>query len=311
MRRNLFTRVISSLMIVSYAASAIGADRKSPALMPLVKAQIATKQIVGDFGSFYEGLSKAYQTKGPEAFVGQLDFVQDKVGRERILQRLAKLPTLPELTSCGDSCLEFIADSKRVRVEVGDLVVGGFKINGEDFRIDFAKDSFHKKVEEVEAYLTQSLVSLPGGGSLVSDLVARVCRVLLPEAHAEMSKTTKAILIGVAAIVAVLAIWWIGKKLINRAEKKAQNVVREADRRAKRRINQANSHAEDRINQASEEGKAIIDEATSNGQKIIEDAKAAAPVTNTSADPDASDDGGAAPDGTPHIGDSPRGDLRN
>jgi vacuolar-type H+-ATPase subunit H len=307
MRRNLFSRVISSLMIVSYVSSAVGADRKSPAIMPLVKAQVATKQIVGDFGGFYKELSKVYQTKGPEAFVGRLDFIQDKVGREKILQVLAKLPALPELTNCGDACLEFVADSKRIRVEVSDLVVGGFKINGEDFRIDFAKDSFHKKTEEVEAYLTQSLVSLPGGGSLVSDLVARVCRVLVPEAHAEMSKTTKAILIGVAAIVAVLAIWWIGKTLIDRAEKKAQNVVREADRRAKRRIDQANRHAEERISQAGEEGRAIIDEATANGQQIIEDARG----STTEPLVDAADDGGAAPDGTPHIGDSPRGDLRN
>ena len=297
-------------MIVSYASSAIGADRKSPALMPLVKAQLATKQIVGEFGAFYKDLSKAYQAKGPEGFVGRLDFIQDKVGREKILQVLAKLPALPELSSCGDACLEFLSDSKKIRVEVSDLVVGGFKINGEEFRIDFAKDSFHKKTEEVEAYLTQSLVSLPGGGSLVSDLVARVCRVLLPEAHAEMSKTTKAILIGVAAIVAVLAIWWIGKTLIDRAEKKAQNVVREADRRAKRRINQANSHAEARINQASEEGRAIIDEATASGEKIIEDAKTAV-TTDSSGGSTSSDDGGAAPDGVPHIGESARGNLRN
>ncbi|MEO5666914.1 MAG: hypothetical protein ABIR96_02525 [Bdellovibrionota bacterium] len=310
MRNTFALRAVSTLVICSYALTTIASEAPGTKHV-LSHDALVGSQALEDYVGVYQEAKTAYDTRGPEAFVTRLgDAIPDKAGREKVLKTLSKLPQLPELSRCGDNCLELMSEGQKVQIDVSRLSTGSFAINGETFKIDSTRDTFTPKVDEVELFLQKNLGSSASSNGIVSDTIAKVCSIFIPQAHAEMSSLAKAIVIGVVAIVAVIAVWWIGKKIIDRAEHKANNVVREADSKAKKRIRQGERSARDRIDQAVHGGKQIIHRATIDARGIINKAQRTdttddtPPPTN-----DAVDSGGYSPDADPVVGNDPRGSL--
>jgi len=296
MRKSLFPRCISGFLIFSYSLTALGNDsRQMRDIRPLTQAQSITIQSVKDFGPFYSDLKGVYDKKGPKAFVDKLSFIDDKIGREEVLKTLAKLPPLPSLKECGETCISFELDGKLVKVGVGNLIAGQYSINDENFRINFAKDSFHSKVEEIRNHLAKTLTKSDVKGNILTDAINEVCRIFVPEAHAAWSATTTAIVIGIVAIAAAVVLFFVGKHLIDKAKRKADNIVREAEKGAKKRIDEAAKHGEESINEAADAGvEAVQDaqesESESTDTVTTEDVDSEGYAADT--DPVISDDGG-------------------
>lgn len=232
-------------MLVAYSLSAIGAENRvqQAEIKGLERYHAATVTSVKELRAFWKDAKKSYDTQGPQAFVDKLSFIEDKAGKEKILKTLAKLPPLPELESCGETCVEFQLDGKKARLDFANVGVGLVKVNAESFKFDPSQESFSNKTDEVQNYLDKSLtVSVIPGTSLLSDAVAQVCRILVPEARAALPTWAKALIIAVVAIGVAVAAYFVVRAMIKHSERKTEDRIRESERRMNRKIRKMQNH---------------------------------------------------------------------
>ena len=282
MKNSVFLRAFSGFMTLVFSLSAVGADK--PHTEP------ATVRAVNDFTAVYAKMQTSYKKSGPQAFVDELSFIEDKDAKNKILKTLAKLPPLPSMTSCGETCLQFENEGQKISLDLTNIGSGLVAINNEAFRFDVTRDNFGTRLEEIESLVQKSnqARTFPGA-SVLSDTFAQVCRILVPEAHAAMPTWAKVLIGVVIAVVALAAIWWIGKTLIDRSEKRTANRIRESEKRIRKAIKKSQEAVQETVNSHSSSTSTTTDTTSSEEtttETAVEDADDAVEASEASEESD-------------------------